>query len=126
MRKPVGTPSFSSGQGMSAVQCMCGAELVIPAEYFGKLARWIKTFSVRGYWALLFFIAFDVYATLSGSKDNVAHWAHLGGFICGMVIAVTLLLTRQVDANGGDLLTLLLGRRAWKLLGTPAARMAAA
>jgi len=86
--------------------------------------RLTKIFAVRGFWVLLFWIAFDVWATVRGSHDSTAHWAHLGGFIGGMIIAIVLLMTRQVDAHGGDLLSLLFGRRAWAIIGSPAERAA--
>ncbi len=96
---------------------------------FGFIAlfrRYTKIFAPRGFWVLLFFIAFDILATLLGSHDGTAHWAHLGGFISGIVIGLALLLSRQVDAGGGDILSALLGRRAWALIGKPIARMQAA
>jgi membrane associated rhomboid family serine protease len=82
----------------------------------------MKIWSLRGFWVVLFYIAFDVVATVFGSKDGVAHWAHLGGFIAGAVLGLILLLTRQVDAKGGDILSAMLGRRAWALLGKPGER----
>ena len=42
-----------------------------------------KLWAVRGFWVVLFYIAFDVLATLIGSRDGTAHWAHLGGFVAG-------------------------------------------
>jgi hypothetical protein len=39
-----------------------------------------------------------------------------------MVLALLLLVTRQVDAQGGDILSVTLGRAAWKILGSPAER----
>jgi rhomboid family protein len=78
-----------------------------------------KIFSLRGYWVVLFYIAFDVLFTALRLKDNVAHWAHLGGFIGGAVIAIGLLVSRQVNAHGGDLFSVILGRRAWALIGKP-------
>lgn len=86
--------------------------------------RIFKIFSLRGFWVLLFYLAFDVWATIQGSRDGTAHWAHLGGFICGMIVGLVLLLTRQVNAMGGDILSVVLGKNAWKLIGTPAERMA--
>jgi membrane associated rhomboid family serine protease len=84
------------------------------------------TFSVRGYWVLLFFIAFDVWATIRGAHDGTAHWAHLGGFICGIFIALGMLLTRRVNAHGADMISLIIGAKAWKFLGTPEERLATA
>jgi membrane associated rhomboid family serine protease len=79
----------------------------------------LKTFAVRGFWVVLFYIAFDVVYTVIGLADDVAHWAHLGGFLAGMVVATLLLLARLVNAHGGDLFSALLGRHAWALVGRP-------
>ncbi len=86
--------------------------------------RTTKFFTVPGFAVLLCYIAIDIVMTVVGARDGTAHWAHLGGFLCGIVVALALLLTRQVDARGGDMLSLLLGRHAWKILGTPAERSA--
>lgn len=83
----------------------------------------MKIFAVRGFWVVLFYLAFDVLATVLGSKDGVAHWAHLGGFITGAAVALILLLARQIDARGSDLLSVTLGRHAWSLLGKPTQRV---
>ena len=79
----------------------------------------MKLFAVRGFWVVLFFIAFDVIYTLFGIKNGVAHWAHLGGFIAGMVIASGMVFSKKLDTRGGDLYSLILGRRAWGLVGKP-------
>ncbi len=79
-----------------------------------------KYFVVRGFAVLLFYIAFDVAATLFNWRDGTAHWAHLGGFISGAILALVLLLTRQVNMHGADIISVLLGRHSWRLLGTPA------
>ncbi len=85
----------------------------------GGFALSLKMWSVRGFWVVLFYIGFDVAYTLLGVEDEVAHWAHLGGFGVGMAIALFLLVTRLVNARGGDLLTAILGRHAWALVGRP-------
>jgi membrane associated rhomboid family serine protease/pSer/pThr/pTyr-binding forkhead associated (FHA) protein len=78
-----------------------------------------KFFAVRGFWVVLFYIAFDVVATVFGSADNVAHWAHLGGFLAGVSIGLALLFSRLVNCRGGDIVSAVLGRRAWGLVGKP-------
>ncbi|HNO77514.1 MAG TPA: rhomboid family intramembrane serine protease [Phycisphaerae bacterium] len=87
------------------------------------IIRWFELsmtiFTVRGFWVVLFYIAFDVAFTIIGAEDGVAHWAHLGGFIVGIAVGVILLLARLVNARGGDLISVILGRRAWALLGRP-------
>ena len=79
----------------------------------------MKLFTVRGFWVVSFYIAYDVLYTVIGLEDDMAHWAHLGGFIAGVIIALVLLLSRRVNARGGDILSALLGKRAWALVGRP-------
>jgi len=64
-------------------------------------------------------MAFDVIYTVFGLEDEVAHWAHLGGFLAGAGIAIILMVSRLVNARGGDLVSVVLGRHSWKLLGKP-------
>lgn len=78
-----------------------------------------KIFAVRGFWVVLFFLSFDVVYTLLRVEDGVAHGVHLGGFTAGVVIGLILLLSRVVNCRGGDLLSGILGRRAWALVGRP-------
>ncbi len=87
--------------------------------FVGKFQLNYKMWAARGFWVLLFYISFDVLYTVFGIEDNVAHWAHLGGFLTGMAVALLLIVTRLVNARGGDLLSALLGRRAWLLVGKP-------
>jgi membrane associated rhomboid family serine protease len=75
---------------------------------------------MRGFWLLVLWIGLnDVLPMLLGFRDHTAHWAHVGGFVSGMLLALVLLLTRQVNARGGDLISVLLGKRAWSLVGKP-------
>jgi hypothetical protein len=53
-------------------------------------------------------------------SSSTAHWAHIGGFVIGMLIALALLLSRTIYCGGGDLLNVSLGRYAWPLTGKPA------
>jgi membrane associated rhomboid family serine protease/pSer/pThr/pTyr-binding forkhead associated (FHA) protein len=85
----------------------------------GLLRPWMKVFALRGFWVVSFYISFDVVHTAFHIRDHVAHWAHMGGFIGGVIIGLALLLTRVVDARGGDLLSVLLGKHAWRLIGKP-------
>ncbi len=71
----------------------------------------MKIFTVRGFWVVLFFIAFDVVYTAFGLKDGVAHWAHLGGFLTGATLALLMLLSGLADARGGDLLSVIAGKK---------------
>jgi membrane associated rhomboid family serine protease len=114
-----------------AVMGLAGMYLVLFPVHRVHMAAWyrfglvggfhlnMKLFPVRGFLVVLFYIAFDVFFTVIGLQDQVAHWAHLGGFIAGATIAFLLLCTRLVNARGGDILSALLGRHAWALIGKP-------
>lgn len=116
-----------------AVMGMAGMYLVLfPAHKVHMVFWWrwpllflchlsARFFALRGFWVVLFYIAFDVLYTVFGLEDEVAHWAHLGGFIAGMAVAIVLLVTRLVNARGGDLFSVVLGRHAWALIGRPRA-----
>ena len=68
-------------------------------------------------------------ANLSARRRSAEHelvvctagslWAHLGGFIAGVVLGLVLLLSRVFHAGGTDLLSVLLGKRVWALTGRP-------
>lgn len=77
-----------------------------------------RFFAVRGFWVLLCYIGLDILMASLRAQDGVAHWAHIGGFIGGIVLAMILLTARQIY-SGGDLLSLCLGQYAWALIGTP-------
>lgn len=116
-----------------AIMGLAGLYLVLMPMYKMHMAAWLrirlvlslKLFAIRGFWVVLFYIAFDVVATMLESQDGVAHWAHLGGFIVGAMIGILLLLTRMVNTRGGDILSGLFGRHAWALVGKPGAHQRA-
>lgn len=87
--------------------------------FIGRFKLSMKIFAVRGFWVVLFYIGFDVFYTAMGIEDGVAHWAHLGGFIAGAVIAIILVVARLVNARGADIFSAILGKHAWKIVGKP-------
>lgn len=114
-----------------AIMGLAGVYLILmptPHVHMAAWWRWglmggfqlnMNIFPVRGFWVVLFYIAFDVFYTAFRIEDNTAHWAHLGGFIAGAAVATALLIARLADARGGDLFTAVLGRFAWGLIGRP-------
>jgi membrane associated rhomboid family serine protease len=90
----------------------------------GIIRVYYKIFRMSGFWLLILWVGLnDVLPTMLGSQNagGVAHWAHLGGFISGMIIAIGLLMARQVNAHGSDVLSMAMGPAAWKIIGRPAA-----
>jgi len=78
----------------------------------------LKIFSVPGFAVVLFYIGFDVLYTVIGMETGTAHWAHMGGFAAGAVICLALMAGRLIRPQG-DLVSLVLGRYAWPLIGRP-------
>lgn len=84
--------------------------------------RWhlgMKIFTLRGFWVLLIYFAYDAVMVALRAESGTAHWAHIGGFLTGVVIALGILASRQFNSRGGDLLSVTLGRHAWPLIGKP-------
>jgi membrane associated rhomboid family serine protease len=116
-----------------AVMGMAGVYLVLfPIQKIYMTAWWrwglymgfrlsFGIFAVWGLWVVLFYIMFDIAAVVLGSESGVANWAHLGGFGWGIGAGLLLLMSRLVY-SGSDVLSLIFGKYAWRLIGTPANR----
>jgi membrane associated rhomboid family serine protease len=56
---------------------------------FGVFGFW--RLWVRAYWLLPLWVAMEIYyGKVSGQRDGVAHWAHVGGFFFGAAVALAL------------------------------------
>jgi len=125
-----GPPSPMLGAS-GAIMGLAGMCLVLFPLHKVHMAAWVRwglitgfrlslwMWAMRGFWVVLFYIAFDVFYTAIGVEDDTAHWAHLGGFIVGASLALLMLLTRLVSARGGDIVSAVLGRYAWTIVGPP-------
>jgi membrane associated rhomboid family serine protease len=78
-----------------------------------------RIFVLRGFWILLIYFAFDWVCVATGFQGHTAHWAHIGGFVTGVIIGLALLISRKFDCRNGDLLSVLFGKYAWPLIGKP-------
>jgi membrane associated rhomboid family serine protease len=91
--------SIAASYGASgAVAGLMGAFLVRFAKLKIRLL-WLFDFGlfgfwrlwVRAYWLLPLWVAMEIYyGKVSGQRDGVAHWAHVGGFFFGAAVAVAL------------------------------------
>jgi membrane associated rhomboid family serine protease len=68
---------------------------------------------------LLIYFGYDVAMVVFGFQGSTAHWAHIGGFVTGVIIGIGLLMSRQFDCRNGDLLSMVLGKHAWPIIGKP-------
>jgi membrane associated rhomboid family serine protease len=76
--------------------------LLFPHARVFVLAKivWFIPLPVPAFWMLGFWIATQFFYALVGSTEPVAWWAHIGGFLAGMVLAVPL-RRRGVVLMGG-------------------------
>lgn len=72
--------------------------------WFGIIAA--GTFEISGYWVILSWFAFDILGAAAGG-GYVAYFAHIGGFLGGVTLAFTLLLTGVVKMEDRFELSLL-------------------
>ncbi len=52
-------------------------------------------FSLRSYWMILLWFAFDIFGALRG-RGGVAYFAHIGGFVAGVGLAILMLKTKVI------------------------------
>lgn len=133
MASVAGQPPAAMLGASGAVMGLAGMYMILFPAHKVHMVAWLRwgllagfhlsasIFTVRGFWVVLFYISFDVVMTLLAVEDGVAHWAHLGGFIVGAVLAIVMLVTRAINARGGDIFSVLLGRHAWAIVGRPRA-----
>ncbi len=118
-------PTYGLGAS-GAIQGLAGMYLVLFPVSKVHVALFIRPvilllgfFRWQGMWLVLLYFGIDLASTIAGSEDGVAHWAQMGGLGAGALLALIQLFTRAVNARGKDLVSVLLGRHAWALLGKP-------
>jgi len=66
-------------------------------------------FSVQTFWMILYWFGFDILGTMF-SNDGVGHWAHIGGFIGGIILAYCALKLKLVESYHHTLMDVIAGR----------------
>jgi membrane associated rhomboid family serine protease len=79
--------------------------LAIPFIWLFKAGK----FATKAYWMVLYWLIFDIIGSM-GSGDGVAHWAHLGGFAGGMIIALCAVKFNLIETYHLTLFDMLAGR----------------
>lgn len=64
-------------------------------------------FEISGYWIILSWIILDAVRAFTGVQSGIAHWAHVGGFVFGVVFGILFLKARWVEMSDIDEPTLL-------------------
>jgi membrane associated rhomboid family serine protease len=120
---PTGPMLGASG----AVMGLAGMYLILFPVHRVYCSMWLRlrlwcahtVFPLRGFWLLIIYFAYDAGMAALKFGGNVAHWAHIGGFVTGAVISLGLLFSRTCNCGGGDILSVALGKGAWCLIGKP-------
>jgi membrane associated rhomboid family serine protease len=75
----------------------------------------IGVFMIPSMWFVAFYMVMDLLQQtmeiLGRQSSHVAYMAHLAGYVCGIVVAITLLATKRIRTSQHDLLYLLKQRR---------------
>jgi membrane associated rhomboid family serine protease len=63
---------------------------------------YIRCIKIAGLWVILSRIVLDVLGAVSGYTEGAAYFAHIGGFVGGIILALILLKTRLVTRDSMD------------------------
>ena len=69
--------------------------------FFWFLA-YVRRFSIAGFWIILFRLAFDIVGAISGYAEGPAYFAHIGGFVGGVILTMILLISKLVTRDSMD------------------------
>lgn len=117
-----------------AIMGLAGVYLILFPAHRVHTVAWVRTgissgfqlahnvFAVPGVTVVLLYLAIDALMTLLESGTARDHWLHFAGFPIGLAAGLALLLSRQANARGGDILSMTLGRHAWPMVGRPGRR----
>ncbi|MEM0965569.1 MAG: rhomboid family intramembrane serine protease [Verrucomicrobiota bacterium] len=75
-------------------------------SFYWFISIWGST-GIKAYWLIGFWFATDVYGVVSGSESGVAFWAHIGGFVFGIVFGLLALKNDWLEMSHHDNETLL-------------------
>lgn len=83
----------------------CWYWFFIPIIWLWRSGR----FRISVYWMVLYWLVFDIIGSI-GSPDGIAHWAHLGGLIGGILIASCALKFKLVESYHYTIFDIIAGR----------------
>lgn len=114
-----------------AIMGLAGAYLVLFPVQRAQVAIWgrwpcllfyltYKLITLSGYWLVLIYIAIDlILLAVFGGRLFALQAGNIVGFGAGLLVALLLVIARRVNARGGDILSVILGKHAWPLVGKP-------
>ena len=69
--------------------------------FFWFLA-YIRRFSIAGFWIIILWVALNLLGAISGYTGGAAYFAHIGGFVGGVVLAIILVNSKLVTRDNMD------------------------
>jgi membrane associated rhomboid family serine protease len=89
-----------------AVNGIIGAYFVLypynSIKCFFWFLAYLRCFSIAGFWIILLRVALDVVGAISGYTEGAAYFAHIGGFIGGIILTIILLKSKLVVRDSMD------------------------
>jgi len=79
--------------------------IAIPFIWLFKAGK----FAMKTYWMVLYWLTFDIIGSI-GSQDGIGHWAHIGGLIGGMIIALCALKFNLIESYHLNLFDMFAGK----------------
>ena len=86
-----GTPAIGAS---GALNGLIGFYLVLYPVNRVHCFYWVLrpgSVSLSGFWLILFWFVVDAWCAFSGTRNGIAYWAHVGGFLTGFWLAVLFL-----------------------------------
>ncbi|MHC4310146.1 MAG: rhomboid family intramembrane serine protease, partial [Planctomycetota bacterium] len=68
---------------------------------FAWFITYVRCFSIAGIWIILLWVVLNVLAVVT-KYTAAAYFAHIGGFVSGLIIAMILLTTKLVARDSLD------------------------
>lgn len=78
------------------------------AFYFFFMGK-AGTFKTKSFWMIALWFVFDIFGILIGG-GHTAYWAHLGGFVAGILLGIALLAFKVVETFEPTLLEIISGK----------------
>jgi len=112
-----GTPAVGASGAINGVVGM--AFVLFPANkldcvygFFIPFTGLVKfgKFTIKSYWMIAFWCAFDILGTVMGG-GHVAYWAHIGGFVAGLVLASMMIGLKWTSTSDPTLIDVMRDRK---------------
>ena len=100
------TSDLAAVGASGAINGVMGAFLVFFPRNNVRVLWWVyiyaRYFVISSIWVILMWLGWDVFYIAVGAETGVAHWAHVGGFLSGFVVALLLAWLGLVHSDADE------------------------